>query len=42
MQDLALSEWLAHTPPELVAAHLHLDKATLEALPREEPLLMPE
>jgi oxalate decarboxylase len=41
-QDLALSEWLTHTPPELVAAHLHLDKATLDALPREKPLLMPE
>lgn len=41
-QDLALSEWLAHTPPELVAAHLHLDKAALDALPREKPLLMPE
>jgi oxalate decarboxylase/phosphoglucose isomerase-like protein (cupin superfamily) len=41
-QDLALSEWLAHTPPELVAAHLHLDKATLNALPREKALTMPE
>lgn len=41
-QDPALSEWLAHTPPELVAAHLHLDKAALEALPREKPLVMPE
>jgi oxalate decarboxylase len=41
-QDLALSEWLAHTPPELVAAHLHLDKATLNALPREKPLIIPE
>jgi oxalate decarboxylase len=41
-QDLALSEWLAHTPPQLVAAHLHLDKATLDALPREKPLIMPE
>ena len=41
-QDLALSEWLSHTPPELVAAHLHLDKATLEALPRDKPLLMPD
>lgn len=41
-QDLALSEWLAHTPPELVAAHLHLDKATLDALPREKAVLMPE
>jgi oxalate decarboxylase len=41
-QDLALSEWLSHTPPELVAAHLNLDKATLEALPREKPVLMPK
>jgi oxalate decarboxylase len=41
-QDLALTEWLAHTPPELVAAHLHLDKSTLDALPREKAVLMPE
>ena len=41
-QDLALSEWLAHTPPQLVAAHLHLDRATLDALPKEKPLIMPE
>jgi oxalate decarboxylase len=41
-QDLALSEWLSHTPPELVAAHLHLDKMTLDALPREKTVLMPE
>jgi oxalate decarboxylase len=41
-QDLALSEWLAHTPPELVAAHLNLDKATIDALPREKPVIMPE
>lgn len=41
-QDLALSEWLAHTPPELVAAHLRLDQATLDALPRQKTLTMPE
>jgi oxalate decarboxylase len=41
-QDLALSEWLAHTPPELVASHLNLDKATLDALPRGKPLVLPE
>lgn len=40
-QDLALSEWLAHTPPELVAAHLNLDKATLDALPKDKPLIVP-
>jgi oxalate decarboxylase len=40
-QDLALSEWLTHTPPELVAAHLNLDKATLDAIPKDKPLIMP-
>jgi oxalate decarboxylase len=41
-QDLALSKWLSHTPPELVAAHLNLDKATLDAIPREKTVIMPE
>jgi len=40
-QDLALSEWLTHTPPELVAAHLNLDKATLNALPKDKPIIVP-
>jgi oxalate decarboxylase len=41
-EDLALSEWLAHTPPELVAEHLHLDQATMDAIPRNKPLIMPD
>jgi oxalate decarboxylase len=41
-QDLALSEWLTHTPPELVMAHLGIDKATLDAIPREEVVVMPK
>ena len=41
-QDLALSEWLRHTPPELVMAHLEIDKATLDAIPKDEPVVMPE
>jgi oxalate decarboxylase len=40
-QDLSLSEWLAHTPPELVMAHLHIDKATYDAIPKEEVVVMP-
>jgi len=40
-QDLALTEWLTHTPPELVAAHLNLDRAMLDALPRGKPLIVP-
>jgi oxalate decarboxylase len=40
-QDLALSKWLTHTPPELVAAHLNLDKVTLDAMPKDKPLIVP-
>jgi len=41
-QDLALSEWLRHTPPELVMAHLEIDRSTLDAMPKDEPIVMPE
>jgi oxalate decarboxylase len=41
-QDLALSEWLTHTPPDLVIAHLGIDKATLDVMPRDEVVVMPE
>jgi oxalate decarboxylase len=41
-QDLSLSEWLTHTPPELVMAHLNIDRSTLEAIPRDETVVMPE
>jgi len=40
-QDLSLSQWLTHTPPELVIAHLGIDRATLDALPKDELVVMP-
>jgi oxalate decarboxylase len=40
-QDLSLSEWLSHTPPELVMAHLNIDKATLDTIPRDELVIVP-
>jgi oxalate decarboxylase len=40
-QDISLSEWLAHTPPELVAAHLNIDQATLNAIPKEKLVVVP-
>jgi oxalate decarboxylase len=40
-QDVSLSDWLSHTPPELVMAHLNIDKATLDAIPREELVIVP-
>jgi oxalate decarboxylase len=39
-QDISLSEWLAHTPPELVMAHLHIDRTTFDAIPRTETVIM--
>ena len=40
-QEISLNEWLAHTPPQLVASHLHLDKATLDAIPKDKSVIVP-
>ncbi|MDB6018382.1 MAG: oxdD [Pedosphaera sp.] len=40
-QDLSLSEWLTHTPPELVMAHLRIDKATFDAMPKDKAVVLP-
>ncbi len=40
-QDLALSEWFTHTPPELVAAHLNINESTLEAMPKDKVVILP-
>ena len=41
-QDLSLSEWLTHTPPELVMAHLNIDKAAYQAIPKQKAVILPE
>jgi oxalate decarboxylase len=40
-QDMSLSDWLAHTPPELVMAHLNIDRATLDAIPKDKLVIVP-
>ena len=40
-EDLSLSAWLAHTPPELVMAHLNINRQTYDAIPKEKPIIMP-
>jgi hypothetical protein len=40
-QDLSLSEWLTHEPPDLVKAHLNLDKDELKSIPRETLAIVP-
>jgi oxalate decarboxylase len=34
--DVSLTQWMALTPPELVAAHLNIDRQVLEALPKDK------
>jgi oxalate decarboxylase len=41
-QDMSFSEWLSHTPPELVMAHLNIDQATYDAIPKEEIVVIPK
>jgi len=33
-EEFSFSEWLAHTPAELVMAHLNIDKPTYDAIPK--------
>jgi oxalate decarboxylase len=40
-EDLSLSEWLTHTPPELVTAHLNIDRKTLDEIPKEKIVILP-
>jgi oxalate decarboxylase len=38
--DISLSQWLALTPPELLRAHVDLDRRTLAAPPKRKPLIV--
>ena len=39
--DLSLNQWLALTPPELVEAHLHLDKRVTDAFRKQKDPVVP-
>ncbi len=39
-QDFSLSDWVTHTPPELVMDHLQISQETLAAIPRDKPLVI--
>ncbi len=41
-EEFALSDWLTHTPPALVAQHLNVDETTIAKWPDDRPALMPE
>jgi len=40
-QDLSLTEWLTHTPPELVMSHLRIDEATFDAIQKDKVVILP-
>jgi oxalate decarboxylase len=40
-EEFSFSEWLAHTPPELVMAHLQIDKTTFAAIPKDGVTITP-
>ncbi len=40
-QDLSLSEWVAHTPPELIVQHLKISKETLQRIPKDKAPIVP-
>jgi oxalate decarboxylase len=39
--DLSLNQWLALTPPELVAAHLRVDQSVISALQKKKSPVVP-
>jgi oxalate decarboxylase len=40
-QEVSLSDWLTHTPPELVAQHLNIDASVVRQFPNKPPGFMP-
>jgi oxalate decarboxylase len=40
-QEVSLSDWLTHTPPELVAQHFNIDASVVRQLPNKPPGFMP-
>jgi oxalate decarboxylase len=40
-EDISLAEWMAHTPHQLVDQHLHVGKAMIDAIPKDETVITP-
>jgi oxalate decarboxylase len=40
-EDISLGEWMAHTPHLLVNQHLQVGRAMLDAIPKEEMVVLP-
>jgi len=40
-EDISLAEWMAHTPHQLVDQHLHVGRAMIDAIPKDEMVITP-
>ena len=40
-EDISLAEWMAHTPHLLVDQHLHVGKAMIDGIPKQEAVITP-
>jgi oxalate decarboxylase len=40
--EVSLSDWLTHSPPEMVAQHLNVDEATISQWSGDRPAIMPK
>jgi oxalate decarboxylase len=40
-QDVSLTNWLTHLPPQLVMDHLKITRETLDKFPREKTVVVP-
>ena len=40
-EDVSLGEWMAHTPHLLVDQHLHVGRAMIDAIPKQEAVITP-
>lgn len=40
--SVSLSDWMSHTPPELVEAHTHMSAESITAIPKRQVVIMPE
>jgi oxalate decarboxylase len=41
-EEVSLSDWLTHTPPDLVSQHLNIDPTVLARFPSDRPGVIPE
>jgi oxalate decarboxylase len=40
-EDISLAEWMAHTPHQLIDQHLHIGRAMIDAIPKDEMVIIP-